>query len=695
MADFSSYHRSFSGGELTEEFFGQIADNKFQTGLALCENWQVLPHGPITFRPGFKFVRHLKTTSKRARLIPFYFSLTQTLVIEMGESYFRFHTLGQTVLSGGSPYEVAHTYTESQIPDIRFVQSGDIITLVHPSHPVRELRRLGATNWTLTAPVFGPLLAAPTGVSATPTAGGTPGPPFDTLYVVTALATETDESLQSATVTASNNLFDDGAFNTVAWSAVSGATRYNVYKKSAGLFGYIGQTEALDFKDDNIAPDPGRTPPLDIDLFNAADAYPRAVCYYDQRRGFASSNNLPQNIWLSKSATESNFNYSIPKQDADSLQFKIASRGGDGILDMIDLEDIICTTPGGIWRINGGPTEVLLPDTLSARKVLGVEAGAANVSPVVVGAMLYVSALGGHIREFGFSGERGGYRSGDISLRAPHLFDGYNITRLAYQASPFPIVWAVSSNGTLLGLTYVPEEQVGAWQRVTTEGEFEDVTTVIENGQSVLYAIVRRTLEGVSTRCIERMEPYQNRRFDDPTSAYFLDCGDTYDTDIDGDGDPVSTVSEIDWLEGETVRVVADGAVIGDQVVTSGTITLPSGITASTIHFGLPYTARGRMLPVAMEAMAYGQTYEKNVNGIFLRLFRSYSPRFGPDFDNLREAKLRTDEPMGSPVDLFTGTAEITLDPSWTNDAALCFEHDQPLPCTILSFALEMALGGG
>jgi hypothetical protein len=48
-----------------------------------------------------------------------------------------------------------------------------------------------------------------------------------------------------AVVTASNNLTLAGNYNTVSWSALAGATRYNVYKQRGGSFGYIGQTAAL------------------------------------------------------------------------------------------------------------------------------------------------------------------------------------------------------------------------------------------------------------------------------------------------------------------------------------------------------------------------------------------------------------------------------------------------------------------
>jgi hypothetical protein len=57
MADTLTHTRSFAGGEVTREFFGRIDDSKFQTGLATCSNFIVLPHGPVANRAGTRFVR--------------------------------------------------------------------------------------------------------------------------------------------------------------------------------------------------------------------------------------------------------------------------------------------------------------------------------------------------------------------------------------------------------------------------------------------------------------------------------------------------------------------------------------------------------------------------------------------------------------------------------------------------------------
>ena len=91
-------YRSFAGGEITNELSGRVDLTKFQTGLALCRNFITLPHGPATRRPGFAFVNEAKDSTRPVRLMPFSFSATQTMVLEFGHQYLRFHTNGGTLL---------------------------------------------------------------------------------------------------------------------------------------------------------------------------------------------------------------------------------------------------------------------------------------------------------------------------------------------------------------------------------------------------------------------------------------------------------------------------------------------------------------------------------------------------------------------------------------------------------------------
>ncbi len=102
MPQTRTYNRSFAGGEVSPEMWGRIDDIKFQTGAATMRNFIATPQGPAENRAGTAFVREVKDSTKLTRLIPFTFSTTQTMVLEMGAGYFRFHTQGAT-LGPGSP----------------------------------------------------------------------------------------------------------------------------------------------------------------------------------------------------------------------------------------------------------------------------------------------------------------------------------------------------------------------------------------------------------------------------------------------------------------------------------------------------------------------------------------------------------------------------------------------------------------
>ena len=75
MANFRNIQLSFAGGEISPSMYGRNDDVKYQNGLAKCENFIVLPQGPIQSRPGFEFVDECGVESKPVRLIPFVYNL--------------------------------------------------------------------------------------------------------------------------------------------------------------------------------------------------------------------------------------------------------------------------------------------------------------------------------------------------------------------------------------------------------------------------------------------------------------------------------------------------------------------------------------------------------------------------------------------------------------------------------------------
>ena len=760
---------SFSGGEVTPEFWGQLGDSKFQAGLATCRNMLVLPHGPVANRPGTQFVNAVKTVAKRTRLIPFTYSTTQTMVLEFGNLYVRFHTNGATLESSpGVPYEIATPYLEADLFDLHYVQSADVLTIVHPGYAPRELQRLGALSWALSTIAFASTLSAPTGVAGVATLATTPSALTTYSYKVTSVgATGLEESDISAASTAStsvaitaitqanpgvitatahhlfvgqaiaisgvlgmtaingaftvdttptadtftvaasgvpvnttaygaytsggtvsttqlvNNLLQTGAFNTITWTT-TGASRYNVYKQSNGLYGYIGQTDGLTFKDDNITANLGKTPPIVNNPFSGSGLYPGAVSYFEQRRCFAGSINEPQNLRMTRSGTESNLSYSIPVRDDDSINIRVAAREANTIRHIVPLQNLVLLTGSAEWRVTSVNSDAITPTSISVKPQSYV--GANNVQPLIVNNnIIYGASRGGHLREMAYQYQAGGYITGDMSLRAPHLFDNLNVVDLAFAKAPIPLIWAVSSSGKLIGCTYVPEQQVGAIHQHDTDGLFESCCVVSEGNEDVLYLVVKRTINGSATRYIERMA---SRQFDTAADAYFVDCGITYS------GAPATTLSGLDWLEGAIVNVLGDGAVMTQKTVTAGAITLEQA--CSKVHVGLPITADVQTLPLAAQLQdgSYGQGHVKNINKVWLRIFKSSGVFAGPSLTALVQYKQRTTEVYGAAPNLASDEIEISLTPSWQQGGQIYLRQSDPLPLTLVSMTVEAAVGG-
>ena len=65
----------------------------------------------------------------------------------IAHKYVRFYKTNAQLLSGGNPYAVASPYSSSDLADLSFTQSADILFIAHPSYQPRQLIRSGDTNW--------------------------------------------------------------------------------------------------------------------------------------------------------------------------------------------------------------------------------------------------------------------------------------------------------------------------------------------------------------------------------------------------------------------------------------------------------------------------------------------------------------------------------------------------------------------
>ena len=681
MANSKTIQVSFAGGEIAPSMYGRSDDVKYQNGLQRCRNFMVLPQGPVANRPGFEFVNDCGDSTHPVRLIPFVYATDQTMVIELGHKYARFHSMGATlVASNGAPYQVATPWEGSDLFDLNYTQSGDIITVVHPKYSPREIRRYGALDWRIVEINFNSTLKTPTGVKAVIASSAADDPNKDKYtvkYRVSCLNKDkTEESAASGIVSIVANLYAYGTTVKISCDKVDGASFYRFYKCVGGLYGYIGDSEEPEIIDDNITAKTDITNRRFDNPFVDGN-WPSAVGYFEQRRCFAGLAKDPQRIVMTRTATESQLSYAMPNRDDDRISFRIASREFNRVMHIVPMAQLILLTSGNEFRVSPLNTDAITPSSVSVRPQSNI--GASKVMPQTIGNLcLYVAARGGHVREMGYQQQAGGYTSSDLCLRSAHFFDFKTIVDSATSKAPLPIVYFVSSDGSLLGLTYIPDQEVAAWHQHTTDGRFESVCVVSEGDEDHLYVVVQRTINGVKKRYVERMWDIAMSGLEE---AFYVDAGGVYE------GEPATTISNLDWLEGKTVSILADGSVQAQQVVKGGKVTLQ--FPAKRVVVGLPYHAELQTLPLAIsDAPAMGAGRMKNVYKAYLRVYCSSGVMAGPEWDRLVEYKQRTIEQPGQPPNLVTGEIELQLRSQWDDGGDVCIRQADPLPLTVQSITL-------
>ena len=155
----------------------------------------------------------------------------------------------------------------------------------------------------------------------------------------------------------------------------------------------------------------------------------------------------------------------------------------------------------------------------------------------------------------------------------------------------------------------------------------------------------------------------------------------------------VTIIYGLNHIEGKTVAVLADGNVINNLVVANGTITLP--VAASRVQVGLPYVSDLETLDIEL-SLVTGTTQGKllKVSNVEFRFLNSRGGWIGPDSDHLDEITQRTDEPMGSPIDLKSGFYKQPITGNYSEGGRVFFRQKDPLPATILAVIPSLSIGG-
>jgi hypothetical protein len=566
---FSWIQPSFAGGEIGPSLYGRIDMSKYQVALRKCDNFIVRQYGGVENRPGTRFIGETKYSDRKCRLIPFQFSTIQTYALEFGHNYMRVIKDGAYVLTTSNViYELAMPYADADLFRIKFTQSADVLTLVHPAYPPKELRRYAHDNWQIVD---------------VETKNG----PFEDINVDEAVKVYASGSTGTITLTANSAIFgaeqvgnlfylEQPAIDSVPVWETSKTTVVNDVRRAdsnyyrantAGKTGTLrpSHTEGMSWdgwggetgiqweylhsgfgvaRITAVASD-GLTATATVVSYipsqvvgssnssykwaryawNSVNGYPGTVVYYQQRLYFAASTAYPQTIWASRTGDYKDFGKNNPIQDDDRIIYTYAGRQVNEIRHLIDVGNLVALTSGGEYTISGDQNKVLTPASFSFSSQ--GNNGSSNVPPIAVANIaLFIQEKGSVVRDLAYSFDVDGYQGTDLTILANHLFQKRSIVDWSFCIVPYSSAFCIRDDGKLLVMTYLRDQQVFAWAPQSSTGKYESTCSISEGSEDAVYFVVNRTINGQVKRYVERLS---SRLFSNDEDAFFVDSGLSYD----------------------------------------------------------------------------------------------------------------------------------------------------------------------
>lgn len=424
--------------------------------------------------------------------------------------------------------------------------------------------------------------------------------------------------------------------------------------------------------------------------FSSARGYPAVVALHEQRLVFANTLQQPFGFWASASADFGNF---LPgTRDDETISYNIAANQADPIRWITSGSDLVMGTLSQEFAAYGGGLgDPITPS--NTRIVPQSGEGSNGVQPAKVGIeTLFVNRSGRKVFSLVNQSDVGSYVATDLLELAEHLTLNSTIARVAWAKNPASQLWVLRGDGVLISMTYRREQQVYAWSRHPLDGFVESIAVIPSPDGTVddLWMTVRRTINGATKRYVEYLAPPF-----EPTHAHDKELMGYVDSALRYAGPSASALSGLFHLEGRTVKVVADGALHPDRVVTGGKIVLEN--PAVNVWAGLAYTSRLRTLRLDVPSMGTAQGKTKRVPRLTVRVHLGIGGLAGPGDEGQMEDLVLRDQAdaMDASPPMRSGDFDVFLASDFDVDGRVAFAQSEPLPLDVLSIMPVMSVVDG
>jgi len=437
--------------------------------------------------------------------------------------------------------------------------------------------------------------------------------------------------------------------------------------------------------------------------------YPAVVQFHEDRLCLAGAPQSPQRVDMSNSGLYEVFSPSAlldgTVTDSNSCAFGLSSNEVNNIRWLMsDQNGLLVGTAGGEWILTPASTgAVITPTNINAKQ--SSQNGSESVAPVRVGVdTLYLQAGARRLRQLVYDFYVNGFQGSDTSSWAEHLtVNGFK--QICFQRTPQQLVWLVRNDGKIVSINYDRASEQLGWSLHTIAGGTVVSAQVIpapDNSRDELWLAVQRTINGSTVTYVERMsklweegDATEVTQADGSVVTRFTPSLTTY---LDSAkrtvfGSPVTTISGLNHLEGQTVGILADGATHPDLVVSGGSITLAR--SALDVNVGLKYTSVGRTMHAEAGAAAgTAQGKKKKIHRVTFRLFDSLgltvrAQGSGAEQD-IVEPFRSTADAMDAPPPLFNGDYDVDWEGTYETEGWVEFMQVDPLPLNVVSLTINL-----
>ena len=325
--------------------------------------------------------------------------------------------------------------------------------------------------------------------------------------------------------------------------------------------------------------------------------------------------------------------------------------------------------------------EVLSPTNVMCVRVSSL--GSAAIMPLhILDELFFVSNNEKQIANFTYIAERDSFRPMNISVMFEHLLHN-GVKCWAYTKEPYKTIWFSDKDGNLRSISYDADNKVCAGARHDIGGKIISLAVISEpNGNyDELWMVVERVIDNKNVYYTERLswglpqedvtDDYKNKH------QVFSDCAKVVEYD-----ENTSEVGGLYFLEGKTVKVVVDGAIQEDKIVSDGAITLDKPGKVIVVGLGYDWLIETLFINIGANdgtAQALPQRVAKLMARCINTRYLTSKASGGNRYDVVCNSDVLVDDDF-----------EIHLPSDYSRQMTIFLAGDKPVSCCILAIVAEM-----